>query len=107
MPSELYNQIVSQRGSLDNLIARLPGFKGYHEKEARRAADRLLREHLGSEVEKHISRYNKIQNDLLDGGKGLKFMTRAREVKAEIQAYHDRVVTAAPKYSGMFEQIKI
>ena len=107
MPSDLYNQIVSQRGSLENLMARLPGFKGYHEKEARRTADRLLREHLAKEVDKHIKRYNKIQNDLLDGGKGLKFMTRAREVKSAMQAYHDRIITAAPKYSGMFEQIKI
>lgn len=107
MSSELYEQIISQRGSLENLMNRLPGFKGYHEKEARRTADRLLREHLAKEVDKHIKRFNKLQKDLLDGGKGLKFMSRTREVKTQMQAYHDRVITAAPKYSGMFEQIKI
>ena len=46
MPSELYNEIVAQRGSLENLIAKIPGFKGYHEKNARRQADKLLRQHL-------------------------------------------------------------
>jgi hypothetical protein len=107
MTSDLYNQIVSQRGSLENLISKIPGFKGYMDYEARRAADRLLREHLGKEIDNHIKRYNKLQNNLLDGGKGLKFMSRAREVKSQMQAYHDKVVTSTPRYSGMFEKIKI
>lgn len=107
MPSELYEQIVSQRGSLENLVAKIPGFKGYHEKQARRTADRLLREHLVSEINQHITRFGRIQNKLLDGGKGLRYMSRAREVKSKMQAYRDEVGTAAPKYSGMFAQIKI
>lgn len=107
MPSRLYHDIVSQRGSLENLIARIPGFKGYHEKQARRTADRLLREQITKELDALIQKYNRLQNKLLDGGKGLKYMTRSREVLASIQAYRDRVATAAPKYSGMFAQVKI
>jgi len=107
MSSELYNQIVSQRGSLENLVAKIPGFKGYHEKQARRSADRLLREHLASEIDKHIKHYDRLQNDLLDGGKGLSYMSRAREVKSKLQVYRDKVSTAAPKYSAMFDQVKI
>ncbi len=107
MPSELYEQIVSQRGKLENLMNKLPGFKGYHEKQARRTADRILREHLAGEIDRHITRFGRIQNDLLDGGKGLQYMSRAREVKSKMQLYRDKVATAAPKYSGMFEAIKI
>jgi hypothetical protein len=107
MSSELYDQIVSQRGSLENLIAKIPGFKGYHEKQARRTADRLLRERLTAELDTHINRFGRIQNELLDGGKGLKYMTRAREVKSKLQAYRDIVATAAPKYSAMWAEIKI
>jgi hypothetical protein len=107
MSSELYEQIVSQRGSLENLIAKIPGFKGYHEKQARRTADRLLRDRLASEIDTHITRFGRIQNELLDGGKGLKYMTRAREVKSKMQAYHDVIATAAPKYSAMFAEVKV
>jgi hypothetical protein len=107
MSSELYNQIVSQRGSLENLIAKIPGFKGYAEKQARRTADRLLRDQLATELDVHITRFGRIQNDLLDGGKGLKYMTRAREVKSKLQAYRDVVATAAPKYSAMWAEVKI
>lgn len=107
MSSELYNQIVSQRGSLENLIAKIPGFKGYHEKQARRTADRLLRDQLATEIDAHINRFGRLQNTLLDGGAGLKYMTRAREVKSKLQAYRDVVATAAPKYSAMWAEIKI
>lgn len=107
MSSELYDQIVSQRGSLENLMAKIPGFKGYFEKQARRSADRLLRDQLTAEMDVHINRFGHLQNDLLDGGKGLKFMTRAREVKSKLQAYRDIVATAAPKYSAMWAEIKI
>lgn len=107
MGSSLYEQIVAQRGSLENLMNRIPGFKGYHEKQARRQADTILREHLTGEIAAIIKRYDRLQNDLLDGGKGLKYMSRAREVKSKIQLYRDKVSTAAPKYSGMFEAIKI
>jgi len=107
MSSDLYRQIVSQRGSLENLVARIPGFKGYHEKQARRTADRLLRERLTEEIDRHITRFGRLQNELLDNGKGLRFMTRAREVKSKLQAYRDEVSTAAPKYSAMFAEVKV
>lgn len=107
MPSELYNQIMSQKGSFENLMMKIPGFKGYQEKQARRTADRLLREHLANEIDAHIKKFGRLQNKLLDGGKGLSYMARAREVQAQIQMYHDKVETAAPKYSGMWAQVKV
>lgn len=105
--SKLYDQIVSQRGTLENLMSKIPGFKGYHEKAARRAADTLIRERLTEEIELDIQKFNRLQNELLDGGKGLRYMSRSREVGSKMQAYRDIVATAAPKYSGMFETVKI
>jgi len=107
MSSELYEQIMAQKGKLENLMMKVPGFKGYQEMQARRTADRLLRDHLTGQIDAHIKRFDRIQNDLLDGGKGLKYMSRARDVKSKMQAYRDKVATAAPKYSGMFAQIKV
>lgn len=107
MSSALYHEIVSQRGSFENMVARLPGFKGYHEKQARRKADRMLRDYLASEIDRSIKRYIALEKKILDGGKGLAHMGKSRSVKDKLQAYHDRVATAAPKYSGMFASIKI
>ncbi len=107
MSSELYNQIISQKGKFENLVGKIPGFKGYQEKQARRTADRLLRDHLAGEIDKHIKHFGRLQNKLLDGGKGLSYMGRAREVKSKMEGYHDKVQTAAPKYSAMWAQVKI
>lgn len=107
MSSDLYNEIMSQKGGLEKLVMKIPGFKGYQEKQARRTADRLLRDHITGEIDTLIGRFGRLQNKLLDGGKGLSYMSRTREVKSKMQAYHDKVQTASPKYSGMWSQIKI
>lgn len=104
--NSIYNQIVSQRGSVENLIAKIPGFRGYHEKNARREADRLLRDYLTGEIDRLVKRFNRVENKMLDAG-GMKYMTRTREIKAKLQAYSERVETANPGYSAMFAEVKI
>ena len=106
MSSELYHEIVSQRGSFEQLVARIPGFKGYHEKNARREADTLLRRHLANELQQLVDRFAKVEKRILDNG-GLRFMSRTREVRTRLQSYVDRVRTETPGYSGMWAQIKV
>jgi hypothetical protein len=107
MSSDLYHKIVSQRGKLENLVASIPGFKGYHEKQARRTADRMLREHLSAELDRRIGRFEQIERDVLDLPGGLMKMNNTRSAKTRLRTYRDRVYTAAPKYDGMWAQIKI
>ena len=54
--SELYDQIVSQRGSMQRLLARIPGFRGYQDKAERRNADMMLRDHIAGELAKRVKR---------------------------------------------------
>ncbi len=106
MSSELYHEIVSQRGSFEKLVARIPGFKGYHEKNARREADELLRRHLASELQNLVDRFGKVERRILDNG-GLSHMSRTREVKTKLQSYVDRVKSEMPGYSGMWATLKV
>jgi hypothetical protein len=103
---DLYNQIVNDKGSFERLVARIPGFGGYLDRDARRTADRMLRDHLAELLEQRIDRLARIENMLLDNG-GLAHMSKTASVKTKLQTYRDRVKTAAPKYSGFFEAIKI
>jgi hypothetical protein len=107
MSSELYEKIVSQRGGLESLVARIPGFRGYHEKNARRQADTMLRNYIADRIDGIIRSFTRVENKILDDGKGLSHMSKTREVKSRLHSYRDRVATANPKYSGMFEAIKI
>lgn len=104
--SDLYNQIVSQRGSFERLVARIPGFRGYVDKGARRTADRMLRDHVADQLAQRISRLRRISSTLLDNG-GLSYMSKMQAAQTKLQTYHDRVKAAAPGYSGFAEAIKV
>lgn len=106
MTSNLYNQIMNDRGSFERMIARLPGFEGYLDQKARRTADRILRDHIADALRDRINRLARIETRLLDKG-GITYMSRTSSVKSRLQTYHDRVRAAAPGYSGFFEAVKI
>ncbi len=104
--STLYDRIVSQRGSLEKLVAKIPGFKGYQDKQARRTADRMLREHIAQMLHQKVDKLINIEKVILSNA-GISYMSKTRDVKGKLQLYHDKVATAAPKYSGMWGQMKI
>lgn len=104
--SELYDQIVSQRGSFENLMARIPGFRGYIDKASRRTADRMIRDHIADQLTLRISRLVQIEKSLLDGG-GLSYMSKTQSAKTKLQTFRDRVKAAAPGYSGFAEAVKV
>lgn len=103
---DLYRRIVSQRGSAEELLTRLPGFRGYMEMNARRQADRMVREHVAEQLRQQLNRLSVIEKTLLDNG-GLKYMSETRSAKTKFQTLIDRIATQAPGYSGFFDSIKI
>jgi hypothetical protein len=104
--SDLYNQIVNNRGSIENLLARIPGFRGYLDTSARREADRMLRDYLAGELDGLTTRFIACENTILDQG-GLSSMSRTREIKSRLMAYRDDIKTAMPKYAGPMASITI
>jgi hypothetical protein len=104
--SDLYDKIISQRGGFENLVAKIPGFRGYLDNKARRAADRMVRDHIADELSKRVNRFIDAEQKLLDGG-GLSYMSKTNAVKSSLQHFRDQVKTAAPGYSGPFEEVKI
>lgn len=103
---DLYARIVSERGAIEKLVARLPGFGGYMEMSARRQADRLVREHVAEQLTLQIKRMAQIEKLLLDSG-GLRYMSQTRSAKTKFQTFIDRIATDTPGYSGFFEAVKI
>lgn len=104
--SDLYEKIIGQRGSFENLIARIPGFKGYQDKQARRTADRMLRDYIAGELDKRVQRLVRLEKLILDV-LGMSYMPRTRSAKSKMQLYRDKIATRAPGYDGMWAQMKI
>ena len=103
---DLYSKIVGQRGSMENLLARLPGFRGYMEMSARRQADRMMREYVAGQLQQQLDRLSGLEKLLLDSG-GLQYMSKTRSIKTKFQTFVDRVATDTPGYSGFFDAEKV
>lgn len=105
--SELYERIINEKGKLENLVMKIPGFKGYHEKQARRQADQMLRDYLSDQVSACNDRLLQLEKKILKLDGGLSLMSATREAKDQLRIYSDRLRAAAPGYSGMWSAIKI
>ena len=104
--TDLYQRIVGQRSSLQNLMAKIPGFRGYQDASERRAADRMIREHIVVLLKEQMARLVSVEKKMLASG-GLAHAADTRNAKMNFQTFIDRVATATPGYAGFFDAQKV
>ena len=104
--ADFYQKIADMQGSVEELIRKIPGFKGYFEKQDRRAADRLLREHLVRVFEEQLGEFTRLQKRLIDAG-GIMYMERVQSIDTKLRTFIDRIESAASGYAGLFDAVKI
>ena len=98
--------IEDSKGGLETLASKIPGYRGYKEKEDRRAADKLLREHLAGQLNEQQRRLAELQRDLLEGG-GLLLVDDLERAVTKVQNLADKVRTASYGYAGLFDEVKV
>jgi hypothetical protein len=103
---DFFQKIVQDQGSVEDLVRKIPGFKGYFEKQDRRAADRLLREHLVKGFEQQLEEFGRLQRELVASG-GLKYMERVQTIDTKMRTFIDRIESAPQGYAGLFDAIKV
>jgi hypothetical protein len=103
---DFYQKITEMQGTLEDLARKIPGFQGYFEKEDRRAADRLLRDHLVRVYEEQLNEFTRLQQRLVSSG-GLRFMERVQGIDTQLRTFIDRIKTASQGYSGVFDAVKV
>lgn len=104
--SSNYERIKDERGKLESLLGKIPGYKGYKEKEMRREADRLLREALVRDFGEQLNRLTPIQNTLFDNG-AIDLMDDIGAVKTALQTLIDRIRHASQGYAGFFDANRV
>ena len=62
------HSVEGERDGLEGLFSKIPGYRGYKQKENRRAADKLLREHVAGQLDEQRRRLVGLQRDMLEGG---------------------------------------
>ncbi|MGC9346951.1 MAG: hypothetical protein ACP5JG_02330 [Anaerolineae bacterium] len=102
----LLDKVKGEMSGLEQLMAKIPGYKGYKEKEQRREADRLLRDYIVNRMRTVKDQLDVLQTDLISAGK-IELLDEAGSAATQIQTFIDRVRTAPYGYAGLFDAVQI
>lgn len=104
--SDLIQQVSDDRNWFQKLIGKIPGFKGYFERNSRRSADKILRETIANRYEDLWGRISSLQRDLISEG-GLAYIDDMERAAIKLRQFIDRVRTASYGYAGFFDAVKV
>ena len=103
---DLRDTVEGALGGIEALVAKIPGYKGYKDKEMRRESDKLLREQLATELDDQRSRLSELQVELVSHAQ-LEFVDDLERAVMKLQLLTDRVKTASYGYAGLFDAVKV
>jgi len=104
--SDILDRVAGESNFFKKILGKLPGFKGYVEREERRNADKLLRESIAVKFEKIWQRISALQKDAIANG-GLEIVDDLESAAIKIRQFIDRIKTASYGYAGFFDVINI
>jgi hypothetical protein len=104
--SDLYDQVTSDQDPFTKILKKIPGFSGYIDREARRAADKMLRDTIGQQFQQLWGRIGNVQQDFADQGE-LSYLDDLEKAAMKVQTFIDKITGASYGYSGFFDAQKI
>ncbi len=102
----LLDQMKEDMSGLENLLGKIPGYKGYKEKEMRREADKLLRDAIAARMRTVKTQLDGLQQELIGAGK-FDLLDETGSAATQLQTFIDRVKTASYGYGGLFDAVRI
>jgi hypothetical protein len=106
MTDQIFDKIKSEMDPLKKILAVIPGFKGYMERQARRDSDKLLRDTIADRFEAQWSRVSGLQRDLINQGE-IALIDDLEAAAIKLRTFADRIRRATRGYSGLFDAVKI
>ena len=103
---DVYATAKKQMRLSERLLAELPGFRGYKEKELRRESDKLIRNHLSQKLTQARSNFKSIFQKMSDR-RQLDVLTDMDRLVAKFDRVTERINHASYGYSGFFDAVKI
>lgn len=103
---DLLDTVTEALGGVEELAAKIPGYKGYKEKELRREADKLLRMQVANKLDDQRKRLSELQMQLVNEGQ-IEFLDDVDRAGMKLQNLIDRMRTASYGYAGLFDAVKV
>jgi hypothetical protein len=103
---DLRETVEAALGGLEKLVKKVPGYKGYKEKELRREADKLLRIEVAGKLDDQRKRLSNLQVQLVSQAQ-IEFVDDMERAIMKLQILVDRIKTASYGYAGLFDAVKV
>ena len=103
---DLRDRIRHDDNALTKLLDAIPGYKGYRDQEARRTADKLLRDHLVGLLDGVRGKLSRFQSELQSRGE-FKPVTDLDRVSRRLTRARDRLDHAPYGYTGFLDSASI
>lgn len=104
--SDLFDRVTQAQDIFKKLASKLPGFKGYVERNNRRSSDKILRDAIAERFEQQYQRISQVQRDLISEGQ-IELIDDLESSAIKLRQFIDRVRNASYGYAGIFDAIKI
>ena len=104
--ADLRETVYDHLSGFESLVAKIPGYKGYKEKEMRREADALLRQHVAAQYGEQLRRAEDVASQMLTGS-GMAQLAELGKGNTRLQTLIDKIKTAGQGYAGLFDAIKV
>jgi len=106
MADNIFDKVTSDMDPFKKILSKIPGFKGYMERQARRDSDKLLRETIADRFEQEWGRISYLQREFLASG-DISYVDDLEASAIKLRTFADRVRRATRGYSGLFDAVKI
>lgn len=106
MSDQIYNEVNSDLDPFKKILGKIPGFKGYVERQKRRDADKLLRETVAARFEEQWQRLSSIQREFISSG-DISWIDDLESSAIKLRTFADRIRRATRGYSGLFDAVMI
>lgn len=103
---QIFGKVTGDMDIFEKLASKIPGWKGYIERQHRRDSDKLLRDTIFNrfrELEAHVSA---LQTEFISQGE-IAYVDDLEKSAIKLRTFADRVRTAPRGYSSLFEAVKI
>jgi len=104
--SDLFDRVTQGQDIFKKLLGKIPGFKGYVERNNRRSSDKILRDAIADRFEEQYQRISGVQRDLISQGQ-IELIDDLESAAIKLRQFIDRVRNASYGYAGIFDAIKI
>ena len=97
---------ADERNWFESLLQKIPGFRGYLDKQYRRESDQLTRKWMAERLERSKPAINDYSLRLTDAGK-LAELAPCEKLRSRMDKVIGRFRSAPAGYSGMFDFVKV